>query len=98
MIHSLLKSVDYIIVRAVLFIKILLYAIVLLEEKSAVGNMAVKLQIHSSWTYNIIKQVGNYGEVYERHLGENTVFKPVRKGTPNDLSSRGGRMYAYPIR
>ncbi len=70
----------------------------LLGEKSAVGDMAEKLQIPSGWAYNIIKQVGNYGEVFERHLGENTAFKLERKGTPNDLSSRGGLMYAYPIR
>ncbi len=70
----------------------------LLGEKSAAGNMAEKLQIPRNWTYNIIKQVGNYGEVFERHLGQNTPFKLTRKGTPNDLSSRGGLMYAYPIR
>ena len=70
----------------------------LLGEKSAVGDMAEKLQIPSNWAYNIIKQVGNYGEVFERHLGQDTAFKLIRQGTPNDLSSRGGLMYAYPIR
>ncbi len=70
----------------------------LLGEKSAAGDMAEKLQIPSNWTYNIIKQVGNYGEVFERHLGQNTPFKLSRKGTPNALSSNGGLMYAYPIR
>jgi len=70
----------------------------LFGEKGATSDMAEKLQIPSNWAYNIIKQVGNYGEVYERHLGDKTVFKLERKGTPNDLSSRGGLMYAYPIR
>jgi general L-amino acid transport system substrate-binding protein len=70
----------------------------LLGEKSATGDMAEKLQIPSNWAYNIIKQVGNYGEVFERHLGQKTAFKLIRKGTPNDLSSNGGLMYAYPIR
>jgi general L-amino acid transport system substrate-binding protein len=70
----------------------------LLGEKSAAGNMAEKLKIPRNWTYNIIKQVGNYGEVFERHLGQDTPFKLTRKGTPNDLSSHGGLMYAYPIR
>ncbi len=70
----------------------------LLGEKSAAGDMAEKLQIPKNWTYSIIKQVGNYGEVFERHLGKNTPFKLVRKGSPNDLSSRGGLMYAFPIR
>ncbi len=70
----------------------------LFGEKGATSDMAEKLQIPTNWAYSIIKQVGNYGEVYERHLGDSTVFKLVRKGTPNDLSSRGGLMYAYPIR
>ncbi len=70
----------------------------LFGEKGATSDMAEKLQIPSNWAYNIIKQVGNYGEVFERHLGESTPFKLERKGTPNDLSSRGGLMYAFPIR
>jgi general L-amino acid transport system substrate-binding protein len=70
----------------------------LFGEESAAGDMAEKLQIPRNWTYKIIKQVGNYDEVFERHLGKNTPFKLDRKGTLNDLSSRGGLMYAYPIR
>ena len=70
----------------------------LFGEKGATSDMAEKLKIPSNWAYNIIKQVGNYGEVFERNLGPKTPFKLVRKGTPNDLSSRGGLMYAYPIR
>lgn len=70
----------------------------LLDEKSAAGDMAEKLQIPGNWSYSIIKHVGNYSEVFNRHLGENTPFKLDRKGTPNDLSSNGGLMYAYPIR
>ncbi len=70
----------------------------LFGAKGATSDMAEKLKIPSAWAYNIIKQVGNYGEVFERNLGAKTPFKLVRKGTPNDLSSRGGLMYAYPIR
>jgi len=70
----------------------------LFGEKGATSDMAEKLKIPSNWAYNIIKQVGNYGEVFERNLGAKTPFKLVRKGTPNDLSSNGGLMYAYPIR
>ena len=70
----------------------------LFGEKGATSDMAGKLKIPSNWAYNIIKLVGNYGEVFERNLGANTPFKLVRKGTPNDLSSNGGLMYAYPIR
>jgi len=70
----------------------------LFGEKSATADMAEKLQIPTNWAYNIIKQVGNYGEVFDRHLGKDTPFKLERQGTPNALSSQGGLMYAFPIR
>ena len=41
----------------------------LFGEKSATRDMADKLQIPAKWAYNIVKQVGNYGEVFERNLG-----------------------------
>jgi general L-amino acid transport system substrate-binding protein len=55
-----------------------------------------KLGVDNAWAYNIIKQVGNYGEAFERHLGENT---PV--GLPRGLNrqwSKGGILYAPPVR
>ncbi len=45
-----------------------------------------------------IKQVGNYGEIYEANVGENTPLGLIRAGSPNDLWSRGGILYAPPIR
>jgi general L-amino acid transport system substrate-binding protein len=48
------------------------------------------------WAYNIIKAVGNYGEIFERHLGRNTQVG-LSRGL-NDLWTRGGLMYAPPIR
>ena len=46
-----------------------------------------------------IKQVGNYGEIYEANVGENTPLGLIRAGSPNDLWSRpGGLLYAPPIR
>lgn len=48
---------------------------------------------------NAIKQVGNYGEIYEANVGENTPLGLIRAGSPNDLWSRpGGILYAPPIR
>ena len=35
-----------------------------------------------------IKQVGNYGEIYEANVGENTPLGLIRAGSPNDLWSR----------
>ncbi|MFM7691512.1 MAG: amino acid ABC transporter substrate-binding protein, partial [Alphaproteobacteria bacterium] len=52
--------------------------------------------IDRRWAYNAIKAVGNYGEVFERNLGKGS---PI--GLPrglNDLWTRGGLMYAPPIR
>ena len=48
--------------------------------------------------YKVIKQVGNYGESYEATVGENTSLGLVRKGSPNALWSKGGLLYAPPIR
>lgn len=70
----------------------------LLSSESAAGEMAKKLQIPTDWAYQIIKQVGNYGEVFERNLGSASVMNFSRTGTPNALSSDGGLLYAYPIR
>ena len=47
---------------------------------------------------NAISQVGNYGQSYERHVGENTPLGLTRTGSPNDLWSRGGILYAPPVR
>ncbi|MBE8158849.1 MAG: amino acid ABC transporter substrate-binding protein [Betaproteobacteria bacterium] len=48
--------------------------------------------------YQVIKQVGNYGESYEANVGENTPIGLGRAGSPNDLWSRGGLIYAPPLR
>ncbi len=48
--------------------------------------------------YQVIKQVGNFGESYEAHVGENTPIGLSRAGSVNDLWSRGGLIYAPPLR
>ena len=52
--------------------------------------------LDEKWAYNIIKQVGNYGEVFDRNVGPKTPLK-LERGL-NDLWSRGGLMYSYPFR
>jgi general L-amino acid transport system substrate-binding protein len=54
------------------------------------------LGIDEKWAYNIIKQVGNYAEVFDRNVGPRTPLK-LERGL-NDLWSRGGLMYPYPFR
>ncbi len=54
------------------------------------------LGLDDKWAYNIIKQVGNYGEIFERNVGPNTPLK-LDRGL-NALWTKGGLMYAWPFR
>jgi general L-amino acid transport system substrate-binding protein len=54
------------------------------------------LGLDEKWAYNIIKQVGNYGEIFDRNVGPKTPLK-IERGL-NDLWTRGGLMYAIPFR
>ncbi len=60
------------------------------------GDMGLKLGLENNWAYNIIKSVGNYGEVYDRHLGPNTPTN-IPRGI-NATWKNGGLMYAPPVR
>jgi len=48
------------------------------------------------WGYHIIKQVGNYGEAFERNVGKGSALG-IARGL-NALWSKGGIQYAPPIR
>ena len=54
------------------------------------------LQLDEKWAYNIIKQVGNYGESYERNVGMGSPLK-LQRGL-NGLWTKGGLMYPLPLR
>lgn len=54
------------------------------------------LGLDEKWAYNIIKQVGNYGESFERNVGMGSPLKLARG--VNQLWSKGGALYAWPIR
>ncbi len=60
------------------------------------GNMGKKLGLKNDWAYQIIKQVGNYGESFERNVGMGSPLK-IARGI-NALWSKGGIMYAPPLR
>jgi general L-amino acid transport system substrate-binding protein len=53
------------------------------------------LGLDQKWAYNAIKQVGNYGEVFDRNVGKNSPMKLPRG--MNALARDGGLMYAPPI-
>ena len=59
----------------------------------ASGDIGKMLGVDNKWAYNIVKQVGNYGESFDANL------KPLgfERGL-NRLWNQGGLMYAPPIR
>jgi general L-amino acid transport system substrate-binding protein len=62
----------------------------------AEGKLGENLGLANDWAFNVVKRVGNYGEVFERNLGQATPLK-IQRGL-NALWSKGGIMYAPPIR
>lgn len=54
------------------------------------------LGLDEKWAYNIIKKVGNYGEIFNRHLGKDSKLG-MERGL-NQLWKNGGIMYAPPVR
>ena len=54
------------------------------------------LGLDKDWAYRAIKAVGNYGEIFERNVGPTSALKLPRGA--NNLWSKGGFMYAPPIR
>ncbi|MCB1993404.1 MAG: amino acid ABC transporter substrate-binding protein, partial [Geminicoccaceae bacterium] len=57
-------------------------------------QLGEKLTIANDWAYQVIKQVGNYGEMYDRNVGPETPLK-LERGQ-NALWTKGGLMYAPP--
>jgi general L-amino acid transport system substrate-binding protein len=60
------------------------------------SDMGSKLKLENNWAYNIVKQVGNYGEVFERNVGAESPLK-ISRGI-NALWNKGGFLYAPPVR
>ena len=60
------------------------------------GDFGQHIGLSADWAYNIVKGVGNYGEMFERNVGPDTPL-----GLPrgmNNLWNNGGILYAPPIR
>ncbi len=55
-------------------------------------GMGERLGLSDDWAYNVIKAVGNYGEIYERTVGEQSAYKLPRG--KNHLWLNGGLLYA----
>ncbi|GGG26725.1 amino acid ABC transporter substrate-binding protein [Chelatococcus composti] len=60
------------------------------------GKFGEAIGLTNDWAYRVIKHVGNYGEVFERNVGEGSPLK-IKRGL-NALWTKGGLQYAPPIR
>ena len=59
-------------------------------------GMGKALGVDEKWVYTIVKQVGNYGESFDRNVGMGSPLKVARG--QNALWTQGGLQYAPPIR
>ena len=57
------------------------------------GDMGKALGLDNKWAYNVIKQVGNFGEMWDRNITPMGVPRGI-----NNLWTKGGLQYAPPIR
>jgi general L-amino acid transport system substrate-binding protein len=60
------------------------------------GKFGEGLGVGNDWVVSIVKQVGNYGEVFDRNVGAGSPLK-LPRGL-NNLWNKGGLQYAPPIR
>ncbi|HWR79722.1 MAG TPA: amino acid ABC transporter substrate-binding protein [Pseudomonas sp.] len=62
----------------------------------AEGTYGADLKLPNDWVVKIVKQVGNYGESFERNVGAGSELK-IERGL-NALWNKGGLQYAPPVR
>ncbi|MGE4299465.1 MAG: amino acid ABC transporter substrate-binding protein [Desulfovibrionaceae bacterium] len=60
------------------------------------GDIGTFIDLDNDWLVRAIQAVGNYGEIYDRYFGPETVLN-IPRGL-NHLWTRGGLLYAMPIR
>jgi general L-amino acid transport system substrate-binding protein len=60
------------------------------------GQFGEAMGLTNDWAYRIIKAVGNYGEVFERNVGQGSPLK-IARGL-NALWTKGGLQYGLPVR
>ena len=63
------------------------------KEDAYLGS---KLELYREWAAEIIRYIGNYEEIYERNLGENTPLR-LKRGL-NKLYTEGGLFYSPPLK
>ncbi|WOG29226.1 amino acid ABC transporter substrate-binding protein [Endozoicomonas sp. 8E] len=60
------------------------------------GPKGKGMGLKDDWAYQVVKQVGNYGEIFERNIGASSPLK-IERGL-NAQWSQGGILYAPPFR
>ncbi len=60
------------------------------------GAFGEGLGLSKDWVVRIVRRVGNYGEIFERNVGQGSPLK-IKRGL-NALWNKGGIMYAPPVR
>jgi general L-amino acid transport system substrate-binding protein len=60
------------------------------------ANLGQALGLPRDWAYQVVKNVGNYGEIFDRTLGANSTLK-LDRGLNNQWN-KGGLMYSMPFR
>ena len=60
------------------------------------GSQGEELGLSKDWAYQVIKQIGNYSEIFERNIGTNTPIGLARG--LNDQWNKGGLQYSPPFR
>jgi general L-amino acid transport system substrate-binding protein len=68
------------------------------EEGATPEPFDAGLGLDPEFALNVIQQVGNYGEIYERNVGPGTPLGLERDGSTNALWTEGGLIYAPPYR
>ncbi|WP_188971617.1 amino acid ABC transporter substrate-binding protein [Neoroseomonas lacus] len=59
-------------------------------------ELAQSIKLDPAWAFNVIRTVGNYGEIYNRTMGPDTPVGLPRG--PNNIWTQGGLLYALPMR
>ena len=60
------------------------------------GKFGEQIGLTPDWVVRIVKHVGNYGESFERNVGQGSLLKIARG--QNGLWTKGGLQYAPPVR
>jgi general L-amino acid transport system substrate-binding protein len=60
------------------------------------GDFGAEIGLNKDWAYQLIKGVGNYADIYDRNVGDQTPLK-LPRGL-NALWNKGGIQYSPPVR